>query len=85
MKTKHHKVWFNLQLKYAAGHLEWQPLLKITKMLLMALLLKIETCNEKKTPLSLGLSSIRTGCQTWMEAITKNYKNGCQGIQQHDS
>ena len=59
--------------------------IEITKMLFMTLLFKIDTCNEKKTPLSLGLSSIRTGCQTWMEAITKHYKNGCQGIKQHDS
>ena len=52
----------------------------------MALPFKIETCNENWTALSLGQSSTKTWCQpSWMVAITKNHKNGCQDGQQNDS
>ena len=51
----------------------------------MALPFKIETCNENWTALSLGQSSTKTWCQpSWMVAITKNHKNGCQDGQQHE-
>ena len=30
-KTKHHKVWVNLQFEHVVGHLQWQSLPKIKK------------------------------------------------------
>ena len=57
--------WPSLISYHVVSHVECQPLPEIAKMDVMALPLKIETCNENQTPLSVGESSNWTYCQPW--------------------
>ena len=52
-----HLWWPSLISCHIVSHFGRQPLPEITKMAVMAVLLDVETCTEKQTPLSFGQSS----------------------------
>ena len=75
--SKLHFWWPSFTSYHLFGHLGWQSLLKITKMVIITHRVNIETCNKNQTPRSLDQSSILAWClPSWISAITRNHRNG---------
>ena len=70
MKTEHHQIWVNFQVEHVVSYLLCQQLPEMIKMVTMALLFKIETCNKTQPLLYLGQSSTWTWNAKWLSDLS---------------
>ena len=56
MKTECHQIWVNFQVEHVVSYPSCQPLPEMIKVATMALLFKIETCDENQALLNFGES-----------------------------